>query len=86
MTRIKYQRLRPGMADAPEVCSVHRLVKHAEVAAKIDAEKLRRSAAPGSPDSMATAKACQQSGSWHIYIPTKGRAKTLRKKMRTPRP
>jgi hypothetical protein len=53
-----------------------------EVVAKLDADKLRQQAEPGSPRSMARAELCPNTRAWHIYIPTKGRAKTLRKKMR----
>lgn len=77
----RYQQLKPG-SDGPEVCVVHRLLKRDKVSARIDAEKLQREAEPGSPNSWAKALLCTETGTWHIFIPTKGRAKTLRRQAR----
>ena len=82
MTRNKgYRQLAPG-SDGPGVCPVHRLMQYDKVSARLDAERMRRTAAPGSPHSWAKALLCTDTGTWHIFIPTKGRAKTLRKQAR----
>lgn len=76
-----YRRLKPG-SMGPGVCSECRLVKYTEIEAKVDAEKLRAQAEYGRAESFARAARCGSTGAWHIYIPTKGRAKTLRKRAR----
>lgn len=65
----------------PDVCPVHRLVNYTtEVEARIDAEKIRREAVADTPRTRAAAQKCDNSPYWHIFIPTKGRMRTLRKR------
>lgn len=71
-------------SQAPGVCPMHRLLDYAEVEAKIDAEKMRQQAEPNSPQSFAQAKRCDHSTAWHIFVPTKGRTRTILKRARKP--
>lgn len=77
-----YKKLKPDATGA-DICPVHHLLNLPKVAALLDAEALRSGAIPGTPTSMAVARHCPEgTGDWHIFIPTRGRARTLRKKMR----
>lgn len=76
-----YEKLAPE-SWGPDVCPIHRLLNYTEIMAKIDAQKIREQAADNSPRSMAHVARCDHSPHWHIFIPTKGRARTLRKRNR----
>lgn len=65
------------------MCSVHRLMRYTKEEAWLDAVRLREEAEPGTPNSVARAEGCKESGSWHIFVPTKGRMRTLRKRARS---
>jgi hypothetical protein len=83
-----YQRLNDETTDDPSVCAVHGLLKYAKVTAILDAQTMRAASTPGTPRSLAQAQRCttENNGSdpetWHIFIPSMGRMKTLRKKLR----
>ena len=77
-----YQKLSPD-SIGPDVCPQHRLVNYTtEIEAKIDAEKIRREAVADTPRTRAEVKPCGNSPHWHIFIPRKGRMRTLRKRAR----
>lgn len=83
MSRNRHARLAPE-STGPEVCPTHRLVKYPKIVAQLDAEKMRREAAAGSPQSVAHAEKCANSSGdvWHVFVPTKGRMQTIRRKLR----
>jgi hypothetical protein len=84
MTRSgRYAKLKPG-ATGVDVCQIHQLPKYPQVVAVLDAEKLRSEAAPGTQQSLAKAQKCVETSGdvWHIYMPTKGRMKFIRRRLR----
>jgi hypothetical protein len=81
VTARRYQRLHPD-STGPDICLVHHLLNYVRLEAAIDAKKLRDTAEPGQPNSVAEARYCDETQVWHIYIPTRGRMKAIRKQMR----
>jgi hypothetical protein len=80
-----YQRLNDETTDDPSVCAVHGLLKYDKVTAILDATEMREASTPGTPRSLAQAHRCtggDDPETWHIFIPSMGRMKTLRKKLR----
>jgi hypothetical protein len=78
-----YQRLAAG-STGPNICRAHQLLNYTKVQAEIDAALLRESAVADTPPTLAQANHCSESDKeiWHIYIPTKARMRTLRKRAR----
>jgi hypothetical protein len=83
---MSYRRLDRATSDPRSVCPVHCLLKYPKITALLDAERMRKAAEPGTAESMATASPCDHSGDpeapWHIYVPSKGRMTSLRRKLR----
>jgi hypothetical protein len=82
-----YQRLKGTTTDDPSVCAVHGLLKYDKLNAIWDAQMMRAESHPGTPRSLANAQKCTETSGnnseiWHIFIPSLGRMKTLRKKLR----
>lgn len=66
----------------PGVCRKHSLMIYTKVEAQIDAEAIRQAAEADTPPSRAQAGPCGNTDDWHIYIPSKARMRTLRKRAR----
>lgn len=82
MTRsVRSQRMKGG-CGSPEACCVHKLLHLTETESKSGAEIIRAYAAPGTARALAIAKLCPNERSWHIFIPTPGRARTIHRKLR----
>lgn len=81
-----YRRLDHRHADPTTVCLVHGLLKYPKITALLDAEKMRQETSLGTAEAHAQAARCTQSEEpgevWHIYIPSKGHMKTIRRKLR----
>lgn len=66
----------------PGVCRKHNLLIYTKLVAQMDAAVIRKEAVADTPPSLAQAGPCGNTQDWHIYIPSKARMRTLRKRAR----